>query len=266
MSKTIGIAGLGWLGLPLAQHLQLFGYPVKGTVTRLEKATTLQKSGIDAYPLTLTENGLQGNIEGFLKDLDVVMIMIPPGLRRGTGTDFVLKMTHFLEAIVSANIKKCILISSTSVYSDAQGKVTEKDLPKPNTEAGKQLFQVEQLFFNAPFKTSVVRFGGLLGGSRQPVRYLAGRTNLHNGNAPVNLIHREDCIGILLAIIQQDAFGHIFNAVHPNHPTKAEYYPEKAIALGLIPPTYSTAEDETYKEVHSVHIDSILSYHFKKEL
>jgi len=266
MNKNIGIAGLGWLGLPLAQQLQLFGYAVKGTVTRLEKATTLQNSGINAFPLTLTEDGLQGNVDGFLKDLDVVIIMIPPGLRRGTGADFVLKMTHFLEAMVAATIKKCILISSTSVYSDSQGEVTEKDLPKPDTESGRQLFQVEQLFFNAPFKTTVVRFGGLLGGSRQPVRYLAGRTDLHNGNAPVNLIQREDCIGILIAIIQQDAFGHIFNAVHPSHPTKAEYYPEKAHELGLTPPSYSEFDDETFKEVHSVHLDSILGYHFKKEL
>jgi len=228
MSKTIGIAGLGWLGLPLAQRLQFLGFQVKGTVTQLEKATALQKKGFNAYPLTLTERGIQGSTDAFLKDIETLIIMIPPGLRRGTGADYVLKMTYFLEAIEASEIQHCIFISSTSVYGDAQQKVNEGDIPKPDTEAGRQLLQVEQLFFNASFTTSIVRFGGLLGGSRQPVRYLAGREGLNNGDAPVNLIHREDCIGILIKIIKQQAFGHIFNAVHPEHPSKKTYYVQKA--------------------------------------
>ena len=192
--------------------------------------------------------------------------MIPPGLRRGTGADYVLKMTHFLEAIEKAKVSKCILISSTSVYGDAQGKVTEADAPIPETEAGRQLLQVEQLFFTASFKTTIVRFGGLIGGSRQPVRYLAGRENLSNGKAPVNLIYREDCIGILTAILQQDGFGHIFNGVHPAHPAKEIYYPKVAAALGLEPPKYASEKTTTFKEVHSVNLLAILDYRFKKEL
>lgn len=266
MNKTIGIAGLGWLGLPLAQRLQFLGYTIKGTVTKLEKATALQQSGINAYPLTLSETGLKGSPDAFLKNLDILVIMIPPGLRRGTGADYVLKMTHFLQTIEGAKVSKCMLISSTSVYGDAQGVVTEADTPKPETEAGRQLLQVEQLFFTAAFKTTIVRFGGLIGGSRQPVRYLAGRENLSNGKAPVNLIHREDCIGIITAIIQQDCFGHIFNAVHPDHPSKAIYYPKVAKALGLQPPKYTIEETVSFKEVNSVNLLAILDYHFKKEL
>jgi len=268
MSKVIAIAGLGWLGLPLVQHVSLLGYTVKGSVTTPEKAGKLQQAGIDAYPFQITEKRLEGEVEALLKNVDVLAIMIPPGLRRNTGADYVLKMSHFLTAIQTHKVPKVILVSSTSVYADDQGKVTEKDIPQPDTEAGKQLFQVEQLFQNATgIQTAVVRFGGLIGGSRQPVRYLAGRKDLSGGLSPVNLIQRGDCIRILSEIIKQDAFGHVFNAVHPNHPIKKDYYQAKALELGLEPPQFSeTTKDETFKEVHGVHIETILDYPFKYDI
>lgn len=268
MNKNITIAGLGWLGNPLAQHLQLLGYRVKGSVTTLEKATALQKKGIDAYSVEISEQGVSGAVQALLSDTDCLIIMIPPGLRRNTGADFVLKMAHFLTEIEKASVNKVVLISSTSVYDDSQGEVTEKIHPKPETQAGKQLLQVEQLFFaSEKFKTTIVRFGGLFGGSRQPARYLAGRENLNDGSAPVNLIHRDDCIGILSEVLKKEAFGQIFNAVTPQHPSKKKYYMKQAIALGLTPPTFAAPTDEeVFKKVDSITIPEILEYRFKHRL
>lgn len=268
MSKTVAIAGLGWLGKPFAHSLQTLGYRVKGSVTSLEKATILQKSGFEAYHIEISEAGVSGSVKAFLSEVDYLVIMIPPGLRRNTGADYVLKMAYFFGEIEVTQINKVILVSSTSVYDDTQGRVTEKTHPEPKSQAGKQLLQVEQLFFNSDkFKTSVVRFGGLFGGSRQPVRYLAGRKNLNDKNAPVNLIHRDDCIGILSEIINQEAFGYYFNAVMLQHPAKSDYYIKKAIALDLIPPSFSKEDsDEIFKQVDSVNLETILDYKFKHSL
>ena len=266
MTKTIGISGLGWLGLPLAQKLSLLGYKVRGTVTTSDKANTLNKKGFDAYEVFVTEQGVHGEPEAFLKNIDLLVVMVPPGLRRHSGADYVLKMSHFLNEIEKAEVSKCIFISSTSVYGDEQGMVTENDTPKPDTEAGRQLLQVEQLFFSASFETSIVRFGGLIGGSRQPVRFLAGRNDLSGGNAPVNLIHREDCLDIICSIIKKDVFGHIFNAVHPDHPKKADYYSEKAKELGLSPPHYREEDTPVFKEVHSNNVPKLLDYKFKSPI
>ena len=266
MKNKIAIAGLGWLGKPLALQLQHLGYEVKGSVTTVEKATEIQKSGIEAYALELHEHGLIGEASLLLKDVTALIVMIPPGLRRNTGANYVKKMSHLLEAIKDSGVPNCIFISSTSVYSDAQGHVTEKNIPIPENEAGRQVLQVEQLFYNAPFATTIVRFGGLLGGSRQPVRYLAGRENLSGGNAPINLIHREDCIGILTEIVKQQAYGHIFNAVFPEHPTKQTYYSNKAIELGLTPPQYTPDTQLQYKKVDSVNLGQVLGYSFTGEI
>ena len=267
-NKTVSIAGLGWLGQPLAVKLTSLGYIVKGSVTSLEKAMKLQKKGINAFPVEISESGVQGEIKALLTDVDCLMIMIPPGLRRNTGADYVLKMTHFLEEIKLAKIKKVILVSSTSVYDESQGNVTEKDVPKPQTIAGKQLRQVEELFIHSSgFETTVVRFGGLIGGSRQPARYLEGRKDLSDANAIVNLIHRQDCIGILTEILNQDAFGHVFNGVNPEHPNKAEYYIFKANELGLQPPHFSEPDlEHIYKKVDSDNLKEILDFKFVKEI
>ncbi|MCW5518272.1 SDR family oxidoreductase [Aureitalea sp. L0-47] len=268
MSKTIAIAGMGWLGLALAGHLKMLGYTIKGSVTSENKAAALRRSGYHTITMVLTESGINGPIDLLLENSDYLVIMVPPGLRRRSGSDFVLKMSYLLSAIEASEVKKVILVSSTSVYGDAQGKVTEKDIPKPETQAGKQLFQVEQLFFTSEkIEATIIRFGGLFGGSRQPVRYLAGRKDLINGNAPVNLIHRLDCVGILAEIIKQEAFGHIFNAVMPSHPKKREYYRSVAVKLGLTPPEYSdTNSEETFKQVDSINLGGVLSYKFKHNL
>lgn len=268
MSKTIAIAGLGWLGQPLAYRLATLGYTVKGSVTTVEKATLLQQNGFDVYPVEISESGIEGEVQALLNNADCLIVMIPPGLRKNTGADYVLKMIHLLQEIRNSSVSKIILVSSTSVYSDSQGKVTEKDEPAPDTIAGKQLRQVEELFLNTEeLQTTIVRFGGLIGGSRQPVKYLAGRKDLADGDAPVNLIHRDDCINILVEILKQDAFGKVFNAVNPDHPKKSDYYIQKAKELNLEPPTFSEAEsNETFKQVDSENLKTVLKYSFKTSI
>ncbi len=268
MNKTISIAGLGWLGQPLAYRMASLGYTVKGSVTTVEKAILLQQNGFDAYPLEISEYGIDGEIKALLKNTYCLMVMIPPGLRKNTGADYVLKMVHLLDEIKKSSVSKIILVSSTSVYDDSQGKVTEKDKPEPQTIAGKQLRQVEELFFNSEeLQTTIVRFGGLIGGSRNPAKYLAGRKDLADGNAPVNLIHRDDCINILVEILKQDAFGKVFNAVNPNHPKKSDYYIQKTKELGMQPPTFAEAEsDEIFKQVDSENLTTVLKYSFKSSI
>lgn len=267
MSRVIAIAGMGWLGIPLAQRFKTLGFQVKGSVTKPEKAATLQKDGFDMYTVTISEEGVHGDAQAFLKGVTDLIVMIPPGLRRNTGSDYVLKMTHFLTEIEKASIPNCVFVSSTSVYGDLQNTVTEKDIPQPENEAGRQLFQVEQLFFTSSCNSTIVRFGGLFGGNRQPARYLAGRENLQGANAPVNLIHRNDCIGILSRIVQEQSYGEIFNAVHPQHPLKEEYYTKKAAQLGLAVPQFAIPDaSEKFKQVNSLNLSRVLGYSFAQDL
>lgn len=265
--STIAIAGLGWLGLPLAIQLRDLGHNVKGSVTSKSKQEELKSYGLDVYQVEIAEDEIRGEINSFLKDTEILIVLIPPGLRRNTGHNHALRMAQFLDAIEKSQIKKVILVSSTGVYDDSQGKVTEADIPKPEDSKGKQLVEVEQLFFKSPaVQSTIIRFGGLYGGSRNPVKYLAGRTGLTNGQAPVNMIHRQDCIGIILGVIYKNAFGHILNAVNPEHPTKEVYYTQQAKKLGLEPPQYEVEDATVFKQVDSANLEPLIGYTFQKSL
>ena len=270
MNKKISILGCGWLGLPLAKSLLSKGYEVKGSTTSESKLEVLKNAGILPFQIQLEENQIIGNMEDFLQKIDVLVIDIPPGLRKEVSTSnemtFVNKIKTLIPYIEKSGIQKVVFVSSTSVFGDSFPiiEITEETKPNPDTESGKQLVIAETLLQSNPhFKTTVIRFGGLLGDDRHPVKFLAGRTNVENSEAPVNMIQREDCIGIIYEILKQNCWQETFNAVAPNHPTRKTYYTEKAITLNLPKPEFSENETSIGKIVSSKKLEKILNYRFK---
>ena len=144
---------------------------------------------------------------------------------------------------------------------------TEETRAAPNLENGRQLLEVEHLLQNnINFKTTVIRFGGLIGEDRQPVRSLSGNKMLQNPTAPINLIHQQDCIGIIETIIEKNAWKEMFNAVAPFHPTRKEYYTQKAIELNLATPQFEPNESNCGKTIGSSEVEPILKYVFQKPM
>jgi nucleoside-diphosphate-sugar epimerase len=259
----VSVLGCGWLGLPLAQTLLVRGFAVNGSTTTASKLATLEREGINAFTLLLAEEGITGDTSSFLEGSHILIIDIPPKLRKENSESFTDKIATLIPHIEKAGIKKLLFISSTSVYADDNSVVTEDTTPLPDTESGRQLLETEILLqSNALFKTTILRFGGLIGGDRHPVHYLAGKENLENPEGPVNLIHRDDCIGIILKIIAKEAWGDTYNAVAPEHPTREEYYTQKAAALGLELPKFTHEKAATGKTVTPDKLISSLGYTF----
>ena len=255
--------GCGWLGLPLAKAFIKSGYLVRGTTTSEYKLGMLEKEGITPFLISLSEEKIVGNISGFLADVELIVINVPPKLRSGNKENYVKKMQLLLESVKAAKTKKVIFVSSTSIYGNIEGEVTEETMPQPNTESGKQLLASENLFKNTPeLRTTIIRFGGLIGPDRHPVTMLSGRKGLTNGNAVINLIHVEDCIGIIKAIIQDDWWDELFNGVYPYHPTKQEYYSSEAQKRGLTIPEYSNTSLHSGKKIESRRLIHVKKHHF----
>ncbi len=120
-----------------------------------------------------------------------------------------------------------------------EGEVDERTSVQPLTQSAKHLVAVEEKFMSdVTLQTTVIRFGGLIGENRHPVNMLSGRQGLKNGNEAVNLIHRNDCIHMILTIIRNGWWNEIFNGVYPDHPKKVDYYTSEAQKRGLQPPGY----------------------------
>ncbi len=264
--KNTSILGCGWLGFPLAKSLLAKGFSVKGSTTSLEKLSVLQNAGIDAFQIALSENEISGGIGSFLSNSEILIIDIPPKLRGNASENFVAKIKTLLPFIEKSAIQKVIFVSSTSVYADENSIITEESIPQPDTESGKQLLAAEQILqSNSNFKTTIVRFGGLIGEDRHPIKFLAGRQDLENPNGPINLIHQLDCIGIIDRIIELDCFGETFNAVTPFHPTRKDYYTQKAAALELSLPEFDESKPSIGKTILSNKVITVLGYEFQNK-
>lgn len=262
--QTISILGCGWLGLPLAQTLAKLGYQVKGSTTSIEKLDKLIETGIKPFLLDVCADKIVGDSSFF--NCDVLLINIPPKRSSAEVLIYPNKIEQICSVASKLGVKHIIYISSTGVYGNVNKTVTELDIPKPDRESGKVLLQGENIVKNITNATStILRFGGLIGPGRDPGRFFAGKQNISNGQSPVNLIHFDDCIGILLQIIEKQAFGYIYNACAPHHPTRADFYTHAAQKSDLAKPSF-TDELTDWKIVESVNIPKLLAYTFKADL
>ncbi|WP_395043584.1 SDR family NAD(P)-dependent oxidoreductase [Flavobacterium sp.] len=271
--QQISILGCGWLGLPLAKSLLEKGFLINGSTTSFDKISVLQNAGITSFQINLLEKKVEGKIEVFLENSEILIIDIPPKLRGDYKESFVEKIQTLLPFIKKSSVKKVIFVSSTAVYSDdastALGK-TEKTNPNPETESGKQLLEVENILLeNQSFETIILRFGGLIGEDRNPVKFLSGRKNIENPDAPINLIHQKDCIGIIEEILKQvqnennnQIWNEIYNAVYPFHPSRKEYYIQKAVEEKLALPEFDETKSSIGKIILSSKVESVLGYEF----
>jgi len=258
---TVSILGCGWLGLPLGRFLAENGYEVKGSVTSPEKFTLLSDSGIQLFQLVVNETEAIVNNSDFFKT-DVLIISIPPKRVSGIEQIYPDQIRNLLPFIHKSGIQKVIFISSTSVYPENFQNATEDFEPKPDKASGKACLLAEQLLKNQlHFKTTILRFGGLIGADRNPARFLL-KSGLPVSNIPVNLIHQDDCIGIIATILKLDIWGEILNACCPEHPLKKEFYGKAAQISGLPEPIISE-EVDSYKIVDSSKLQHLLKYKFK---
>ncbi len=259
--KTIGILGCGWLGFPLAKALVEKNWAVKGSTTSTNKLALLRECRIKPFLIILDERQIDGDIDDFLENLAVLIIDIPP---KATTSDFTKKIELLLPHIEKSTVQKVVFISSTSVYDDQAVLVDEATPTNPLTESGRQLVKSEALLQGNPnFKTTVIRFGGLIGEDRHPVKFLSGRKNVEQPDSPVNLIHQKDCIGLLLNLIEKEIYGEVFNAVAPSHPTRKTYYTKKALSFGLPLPEFAQQQGATGKTISSEKIVKTLAYVFE---
>lgn len=257
---TISIAGCGWYGFSLAKALITKNIRVKGSTTTPEKITQLLDAGIEPYVIDFSETA---SIKPEFFECDVLWIAIPPKVRTGNGEGYLNSIQNLINSAKLYAVKQVILISSTSVYADVNNEVNEKSPTTPDTLSGQIMLQAEELLNReTAFTNTIIRFAGLIGPGRDPGRFFGGKKDIPNGNAPINLIHLTDCIGLSCAIIDQKAFGYTYNVCAPDHPTKKEFYTKAALRMGLAQPEF-TDEKKDWKIISSLFVDQVLNYQYQ---
>lgn len=245
---NISILGSGWLGFALAERLQSTAQSVHLSTRSPQKALQLKTANITPYIVDIT--ALSKNIQLFLQAKILII-------------NITCKQTGAYQALVSeiekSSIQHVLFISSTSVYPAHQGLCKESDIIQEENN----LRCIEKLFTeNTHFSSSVIRFAGLVGPKRHPGRFFANGKSIRDALAKVNLIHQQDCLGLIQAVLEQNAWGEIFNGCADNHPTKHAYYTFMAKSLGYPIPDCLFNDDSATKVVCNQKVKSLLGYQF----
>jgi nucleoside-diphosphate-sugar epimerase len=237
--SAISIIGCGWLGLAVAQDLIAHGVSVKGSTTRKEKMSQLQAAGVDAFLFNATSStGLKPSL---LLEAQQLLITIPPSIN-----DPILReaypqtVAQLAEQAKQAGVQHIIYTSTTGVYPNTNDWVSETTPPAPQRASAQAAWAAEQALGAIDgIRVSVLRLAGLTGPDRPAGRFLAGKKGLPGAEVPVNLVHLADVIGVIRKLVEEPGqWGVTLNVCASGHPTRSEFYPERARLLGLEPPTF----------------------------
>lgn len=243
---TISILGSGWLGAPLARHFAGKGFRVNISTTRPEKVERLRGASVAPFCFDLNDPGAPP--PSFL-DADILVVAVT--------AKNISAFRRLLDAAEASSLGHILYTGSTSVYPAGNRTVTEDDALTHSVAA-----EIESLFSARPSDT-VLRLAGLIGCERHPGRFFQNGKMLKDPGSPVNLIHRDDCIGIIDAIIAQRAWGEVFNGCADTHPAKGAYYARAAQLIGLPPPVVDeSAGRSAYRIVGNDKVKEKLGYRF----
>ena len=281
---TISLLGTGKLGFPLGRALNALNgknYFLKASTTTKEKLISIKKE--NWYPYLLaplisskfnpTDDDI-ANIKNWqqLLDADILIISIPPKRIPNqvpkTEQDYPSLFKQIINLKPASHLK-IIFTSSTSVYPNTNGEVDESTECRPCKATGLAIKKVEDLLTHTFPKTTIIRLGGIIGDGRGLLKQnLDGKisnkrySQTLNYNNPMNYIHQKDAIGIILKIIEKQAWGKIFNGVAPTHPIRGEYYQKMAENMGLSPIKWTKSKPDSFKIVSSQKVIDELGYEF----
>ena len=249
VKPKISILGCGWLGHPLAKHFVNSGFETNGSTTHVSKLEKLKKNGINPYIIDFNTKDV---IPKAFLDAKTIVIATPHKV--------VENFERIIRNIETSSIENVIFISSTSVYENNQGITNESS----TLSTSNNLVKIEDLFRQSEgFKTTVLRFSGLIGPNRHPGHFFKSGKLIPNPNGQINLIHLDDCIHIIDTIVQNNVFPHTFNCSSSGHPTRQDFYKAAYSAKGRPEPVFDYDSTTHLKIINSDLLKGELNYNFK---
>ncbi|WP_020568493.1 NAD-dependent epimerase/dehydratase family protein [Neolewinella persica] len=230
---TISILGCGWLGMPLLQSLIDAGHRVRGSSRKPEVLSKIKAVGGQAFAIDLP----QTLPPKFMDACDVLIITLPPRGRafgEATTENYLKCFAPLANWLNTSDAPSVIFTSSTSVYGNAEGLLTESTLPRPATHSAHAVLAAEEWLATTGCPVTVLRLAGLVAADRHPGRFYGGKDRpIPDAGAPVNLVHRNDVIAAIHLCLDTNSGSTTYNVCAAAHPSKGAFYTDAANAIGL---------------------------------
>jgi nucleoside-diphosphate-sugar epimerase len=231
------IAGCGYVGLTLGAQLTARGHRVSGLRRPGSDSGPLLAAGLTALGADLTRPADVEALEGAWDRVVYCAAPLEPGpaAYRAVYLDAARLLATRLRRERGVRV---VVTGSTGVYGQTDGEpVTEESPADPRTDTGRVLREAEELW-RSETDAVVLRVAGIYGPGRHRLGALSrGEVRLRgDGGRWMNLIHRDDLVEALVALVPRDAAGGVYNVADDASPTEREYYEWICGRLGVAPP------------------------------
>ena len=269
------IVGCGYVGLPLGAELVRRGHEVFGL--RRSASDELKAAGVRPLIADITQSE---SLAMFPRDFDWVVNCVASG--GGSADDYrkiYMEGNHNLIAwLADSPPEKFVYTSSTSVYGQNDGSVVTEESPtEPAEPTGKVLVETEKLLLGTvadrKVPAVVLRVAGIYGPGRGHwfKQFLKGAAHIEgDGSRWLNMIHRDDVVGCIIAALERGKPGEIYNAVDDEPVTQLKFFEWLAAELKRPLPPRIPAEVEirrkrgtTNKRVSNAKLRTELKYEFR---
>ncbi len=238
------IVGCGYVGLPLGVELVRLGHEVSGLRRNASAENELKAAGIQPLLGDVTRLETLGKLP---REFDWVVNCVAAG---GDAEDYrqvyLQGARNLMEWLAPNPPKKFVYTSSTSVYGQADGSQVKESSPtEPLAETAKVLVETEKLLLAAvaerKFPAVILRVAGIYGPDRGHwfKQFLKDEAHIEgDGYRFLNMIHRDDLIGCIIAALKNGRPGEIYNAADDEPVSQLHFFQWLAQALDKpLPPS-----------------------------
>lgn len=270
------IVGCGYVGLSLGAELVRLGHEVFGVRRNSSAEAELKPAGIHPLVADITK---PETLENLPREFDWVVHCVAAGGDAENYRQIYLEGTRRLvEWLSVAPPKKFIYTSSTSIYGQADAsQVKESSTTEPQADTAKVLVETEKLLLDAFQKTKfpsiILRVAGIYGPDRghRFKQFLKNEARIEgNGSRFLNMIHRDDVAGCVIAALKSGRPGEIYNVVDDEPVSIKNFFEWLGATVGKYPPPSvpENADEEhkrgtTNKRVSNRKLKMELGYQFK---
>jgi nucleoside-diphosphate-sugar epimerase len=246
------IVGCGYVGLPLGAELVRQGHEVFGLRRSASAANEMKSAGIQ--PLVGDVTRLK-TLAKLPRQFDWALNCVAAGGSADNYRQIYLEGNRNLVSwLAESPPEKFIYTSSTSVYGQNDGSiVTEKSPVKPDAETAKVLVEAETCLLakggsrgrspHLKFPAVILRVAGIYGPERGHwfEQFLKNEARIEgDGSRYLNMIHRDDVAGCIIAALKNGRAGEIYNAVDDEPVRQIDFFKWLAETLGKpLPPSVS---------------------------
>ena len=242
------IVGCGFVGLPLGVELIRLGHEVSGLRRSALAENELKAAGIRPLFGDVTQLGALARLP---REFDWVVNCVAAGggvddYRQG----YLQGTRNLIEWLGPNPPKRFVYTSSTSVYGQTDGSQVKESSPtEPLVETAKILVETEKLLLAAArekkFPAVILRVAGIYGPDRGHwfKQFLKNEARMAgDGSRFLNMIHRDDLIGCIIAALKSGRPGEIYNAADDEPVSQLHFFQWLAQSLDKpLPPSEPSA-------------------------